>query len=306
VSWWRIGALNDRFDWVANALGLNIVNPNSWIEDADFARDGLHLNGRGKRRLGQLYARVSGLDVVGSAESKKSQILNDGNHRTRDSRQTRRSAIEEGKTLSEENGPVTRILVCTEVEVGQMFKSTAKASAEEECVAATVEHISEGKPLVLLQVNCKSICNKILEFSNLIDTYNSDLVICTEPWLNEEINNDEIFRDDYITFSRDRCCRDGGVFICVKNYINCRVLWTYEVFFEMIAIEVKGRHSKFAWNVVGIYRAPNEVMRVIEKLAARTGFTGNATKRTIIGGDLNLPYADWNGNAVGNSGTQHL
>jgi len=40
--------------------------------------------------------------------------------------------------------------------------------AEEECVAATVGHISEGTPLVLLQVNCRSICNKILEFCNLI------------------------------------------------------------------------------------------------------------------------------------------
>ena len=62
MSWRRIGALNDRFDWVANALGLTFV---------DFARDGLHLNGRGERRLGQLYARVCGLDVGGSAESKK-------------------------------------------------------------------------------------------------------------------------------------------------------------------------------------------------------------------------------------------
>jgi hypothetical protein len=62
VSWGRIGALNDRFDWVANALEITFVDPNTWIEDGDFARDGLHLNGRGKRRLGQLYARVSGLD----------------------------------------------------------------------------------------------------------------------------------------------------------------------------------------------------------------------------------------------------
>jgi len=70
VSWRRVGALNDRFDWVANALGLTFVNPNSWIEDGDFARDGLHLDGRGKRRPGQLHAGVSGLDVGGSAESK--------------------------------------------------------------------------------------------------------------------------------------------------------------------------------------------------------------------------------------------
>ena len=71
ASWRRIGALNDRFDWLANALGLTFFDPNIWIEDGDFARDGLHLNGRGKRRLGQLYARVSGLDVGGWTESKK-------------------------------------------------------------------------------------------------------------------------------------------------------------------------------------------------------------------------------------------
>jgi hypothetical protein len=48
VSWWRTGALNDRLDWVANALGLTFVDPNSWIEDGGFARDGLHLNWRWK------------------------------------------------------------------------------------------------------------------------------------------------------------------------------------------------------------------------------------------------------------------
>jgi hypothetical protein len=41
-------------------------------------------------------------------------------------------------------------------------------------------------------VNCRSICNKVLEFWNLIETYNPDVVIGTESWLNEEINNDEV------------------------------------------------------------------------------------------------------------------
>jgi len=72
----------------------------------------------------------------------------------------------------------------------------------------------------------------------------------------------------------------------------------------MTAVEVKGGNPKFSWEVVGVYRAPNEDMRVIERLAARTEFTGNSAKRSIIGGDLNLPYADWHGNAGGNSGTQ--
>ena len=71
VSWRRIGGLNDRLDWVANAVGITFVDPNCWIEDGDFGRDGVHLNGRGKRHLGNLYARVSGLGVGASAESKR-------------------------------------------------------------------------------------------------------------------------------------------------------------------------------------------------------------------------------------------
>jgi hypothetical protein len=70
MSWRHIGALNDRYDWEANALALNFVDPNSWRVEGDFPRDGLHLNGRGKRRLGQLYARVSGIHVGESAGSK--------------------------------------------------------------------------------------------------------------------------------------------------------------------------------------------------------------------------------------------
>ena len=71
-----------------------------------------------------------------------------------------------------------------------------------------------------------------------------------------------------------------------------------------IAIEVKVSDPKFTWEIVGIYRAPNADMRVMERLATRTGYTRNSTKRSSNGGDLNLPYADWNGNAGCNSGSQ--
>jgi hypothetical protein len=83
------------------------------------------------------------------------------------------------------------------------------------------------------------------------------------------------------------------VFISVKNYIAFAELWVYEEF-EMIAVEAKGRYSKCTWEIVGIYRPPNEDMRVIEKLAEQTGYMGNTAKRSIMGGDLNVPYADWN------------
>jgi hypothetical protein len=71
--------------------------------------------------------------------------------------------------------------------------------------------------------------------------------------------------------------------------------------FEMIAVEVKGRDPKIKWEIVGIYRAPNEDMRSLERLA---DYLGKPTKCSIIGGDLNLPYTDWNGRVDCNSGGQ--
>ena len=58
----RVGAANDRLEWVAKNLGATFVDPNSWVDDWDFSRDGLHVNRRGARQLGQLYSRVCGID----------------------------------------------------------------------------------------------------------------------------------------------------------------------------------------------------------------------------------------------------
>jgi hypothetical protein len=51
-------------------------------------------------------------------------------------------------------------------------------------------------------------------------------------------------------------------------------------------------------------QSPKENIWVIERLAARTGFLGNSIKRSIIGGDLNLPHTNWKGIAGANSVTQ--
>ena len=64
---------------------------------------------------------------------------------------------------------------------------------------------------------------------------------------------------------------------------------------EMIAVEVKGVDPKYKWEIIGIYSSPNEGMFVLERLVARTLLTGNLTKRSIMGGDLNLPRAEWKG-----------
>jgi hypothetical protein len=62
VNWRRVGAANDRLEWIARNLGATFVDPNSWIRDVDFGMDGLHLNRNGARQLGDLYSRVCGID----------------------------------------------------------------------------------------------------------------------------------------------------------------------------------------------------------------------------------------------------
>jgi len=67
--------------------------------------------------------------------------------------------------------------------------------------------------------------------------------------------------------------------------------------FGTIAVEVKGMDPKYTWEIIGLYRAQNEDVLTIERLAARTLTTRNLTKRSIIVGDLNLPQVDWKGDA---------
>jgi hypothetical protein len=66
-------------------------------------------------------------------------------------------------------------------------------------------HNVQCKSLVLLQVNCRSICNKIMELWILIETCNAKVVICTECWVNEGMNDVQVFRADYISFDYKMC-----------------------------------------------------------------------------------------------------
>ena len=92
--------------------------------------------------------------------------MENGNHRTRNTRETCGSSIEEHKNLHEEDGPVNINLMSREVQVGSRVKSVAEAAARR----------VEGKSVVLLQVNCRSVYNKALEFWNLVNTYIPDVV----------------------------------------------------------------------------------------------------------------------------------
>jgi hypothetical protein len=176
------------------------------------------------------------------------------------SEESRKKANQENSTLGLE---VVEAEENAEKEMMANGGKKSKGRTRDEIQTTVLAQNNEGKSLVLLQVNSRSIYNKALEFWNLVDMYNPDIIIGMESWLKEETGNTEIFWADFTTFRRDG---QAGC-ICVKNNIACSELW-FDNDFEIITVEVKGSDSKFVWEIVGIYRASNEDTGVIERLAA--------------------------------------
>jgi hypothetical protein len=60
-----------------------------------------------------------------------------------------------------------------------------KYGSKDEIQTMALAYKTGGKSLVLLQVNCRSIYHKVLDFWILDYTYNPDIIIGMESWLSE-------------------------------------------------------------------------------------------------------------------------
>jgi len=88
-------------------------------------------------------------------------MLNVFNERT--SERTRKTSTQENSTLTWKTTERVEGTTNPAMRVSEVVTS-------EECVDTAGSQQIEGKPLVLLQVNCRSILNKILEFWNFVET----------------------------------------------------------------------------------------------------------------------------------------
>ena len=43
MSWQRIGDVNSKRERVAQTVGVTFIDPNSWVDNWNFGRDGLHV-----------------------------------------------------------------------------------------------------------------------------------------------------------------------------------------------------------------------------------------------------------------------
>lgn len=58
----RTGRINNELDWLCQVRNCTMLDANCWINDNDFARNGIHLNRRGSYKLGNLLCKA--IDTV--------------------------------------------------------------------------------------------------------------------------------------------------------------------------------------------------------------------------------------------------
>ena len=144
-------------------------------------------------------------------------------------------------------------------------------------------------------INCRSIVDKKLEFSNLVTSTKPDIIIGTESWLKPKHYSNEIFDPDlgYSIYRRDRIGQTGGgIFIAIQNRItsqempdiksNCEDLW--------VKLELVGNKPL----VIGAYYKPHESDRnSFDEFRKSLEKVRQKHTNILIAGDLNLPKMDW-------------
>ena len=89
--------------------------------------------------------------------------------------------------------------------------------------------------LILAVINCHA---KKPLFDNFVSVYKPDIIAGTESWLRLDIQNSEIFCDDYQVFRHDRSDGFGGVFLACNKIYSWNEIDTSNYLCELIASEL--------------------------------------------------------------------
>lgn len=138
-------------------------------------------------------------------------------------------------------------------------------------------------------LNARSIVNKVSEFEYLLLSYSLHVVIITETWLNNTIEDSCIVPVGYKIFRWDRDCRGGGVALVIKSSIvatkiNC-------TFSEMVWCKVN--YANTVYVIGAVYRPPCTPPEFLENLNMFLCSNVNENTRLIIADDFNLPHINW-------------
>ncbi|XP_053389502.1 uncharacterized protein LOC123526856, partial [Mercenaria mercenaria] len=154
--------------------------------------------------------------------------------------------------------------------------------------------LNNSERLTILNINCRSVKNKIPDLHLMVDQVKPDIICLTETWLKPGVSSSEIFPDtlNYSVCRDDRCGgQGGGVMIAISKALlsqeqadlktNCNITWS--------KITLTGIKNIY----VGAYYKPHELDEL--SLSELWSSLSKIPKDSIIWllGDFNMPDINW-------------
>ena len=154
--------------------------------------------------------------------------------------------------------------------------------------------LEASKRITVININCRSVKNKIPDLHQVIQQTKPDVICCTETWLKPEINTPEIFPSNlgYQVYRDDRISAPGGgVLLAISNKIlsqeqpdlksDCNGVWA--------KISIKGIKDIY----ISSFYKPHEddALSLHELWRSVSKIPKNAY--VWILGDFNMPDIDW-------------
>ena len=146
--------------------------------------------------------------------------------------------------------------------------------------------IFDKKGLHFIHLNVRSLLSKMSEFRLLFSEKKISIIALTETWLNDSINDEEIYIDGYSIIRKDRDTYGGGVCLYIKNEIAYSVREDLiETDTESVWIHVLLPKTKPI--IVGVLYRPPKQKQFIEKFSTILEKL-NGEEEIIILGDINV------------------
>jgi hypothetical protein len=160
-----------------------------------------------------------------------------------------------------------------------------------------------------LQLNCRSVRNKVGHFHSIIEFSEADFVFGTESWLDASVLSSEIFPPTFQVYRKDRLNQvGGGVFLAAKSIFTSSPEPKYEGDFEGVCCSII-LHSGKKLYLFCVYRPPDGTEDYLNGFYSSVGllFRDHPNAELVICGDFNLPDINWETFSIsGNSASKIL
>ena len=120
--------------------------------------------------------------------------------------------------------------------------------------------------LTILNINCRSVRNKVPELHQVIEQTEPDVIACTETWLKPEINSSEIFPDSlgYTVIRDDRLSGKGSrVLLVISKRLTCEEQPNFKSDYNITwaKITIKGLRSICVSSFLSLMKMMKEVFQ---------------------------------------------